>query len=199
VAYRLPRCPVVPLALAHMQEAFVIRLNRLFQIVVGSLVTGAIFACGDLATAPPTLEFATGPVTTPPTFTVCEFQPADARSRVIGPQGGKLMVGGHLLIVPPGALKTNTEITMATPAGQLRRVKFGPEGLTFEAANPAHLIMSYRDCTVPPRANQTVVYVNESRAIIEITPSQSDPASATVDSKLSHFSDYVLSTYAVVY
>jgi hypothetical protein len=89
---------------------------------------------------------------------------------------------------------------MESPAGTMRRVAFGPEGLTFRADNPAHLIMSYRTCSVAPGSDQKVVYVNESLSILETTPSVSDPASLTVDSKLAHFSEYVLlSTYAVVY
>ena len=175
-----------------------IRLNRLFLMVAGSVAASAIFACGDVATAPQDPEFAfSSPIAA---FTSCRFQPYEARSRIIGRSGGKLSVGGHVLIVPPGALDANTLITMESPAGTMRRVTFGPEGLTFRAEYPAHLIMSYRTCSVPPGSDQKVVYVNESLSILETTPSVSDPATLTVDSKLAHFSDYVLlSTYAVVY
>lgn len=180
-----------------------IRLNRLFLMVAGSIAASAIVACGDVATEPQGPEFARvspGPILSAPVFTTCQYQPYESRSRLIGAAGGKLMVGGHVLIVPPGALKTTTLITMASPAGTMRRVVFGPEGLTFSADNPAHLIMSYKNCTIIPGADQKVVYVNESLSILETTPSVSDPASLTVDSKLAHFSEYVLlSTYAVVY
>lgn len=174
-----------------------IRPNRLFLIVAGSLVAGAIFACGDVATAPQGPEFAIATVK-PDAFTRCQFQPYAATSGLIGVQGGSLEAGGQVLIVPPGALKATTLITMETPAGTMRRVEFGPEGLTF--LRPAGLIMSYRGCTLAPGAHQEVVYVNASLAVIETTPSESDPASSTVKSKLTHFSGYVLvSTYAVVY
>lgn len=176
-----------------------IRLNRLFLIVAGSLVAGAIFACGDVATAPQGPEFAQVPIK-PPTFTRCQFQPYKVTSGLIGVKGGRLKVGGHTLIVPPGALKVTTLITMETPAGNMKRVEFGPEGLTFTGDNPAHLLMNYQDCTIAPGINLAVAYVNESLVILETTPSVSDPASLTVDSKLTHFSEYVLlSTYAVVY
>lgn len=174
-----------------------IRLNRLPQIVVGSLVVSAVFACGDVATAPEGPAFALAPVK-PPAFTTCPSHPGEKTSALIGVQGGTLEVGGQVLIVPPGALKTTTLITMETPAGTLRRVEFGPEGLTF--LRPAHLIMSYRGCTLAQGARQEVVYVNESLSILETTPSESDPNSSTIKSRLSHFSGYVLvSTYAVVY
>ena len=173
-----------------------IRLNRLFLIVAGSLVAGAIFACGDVATAPQGPEFALALVN--PAFTSCPLQPYKATSGRIGVKGGTLAVGGQVLIVPPEALKVTTLITMATPAGTLRRVEFGPEGLTF--LRPAHLIMSYEGCTLAPGARQEVVYVNESLAILETTFSESDPASLTIKSRLTHFSGYALvSTYAVVY
>ncbi len=175
-----------------------IRLNRLFLIVAGSVVAGAIFACGDVATAPQAPEFARAPVTAA-TFTRCLSRPYAATSGLIGARGGRLKVGGHVLIVPPGALAATTLITMETPAGNMRRAVFGPEGLTFTPDSPAHLIMSYQDCTIAPGTDQKVVYVIESLTILETTPSVSHPASLTVDSKLTHFSEYVLSTYAVVY
>lgn len=188
------------LALARMQEASVIRPNRLFLIVACSLVTSGIFACGDVATAPQGPEFARVPVTPPPTFTRCQYKTYGVTSGLIGPGGGRLKVGGHVFLVPAGALKATTLITMETPAGSTRRVVFGPEGLTFAADKPAHLIMSYQDCTIAPGANQAVAYVNDSFVILETTPSVSNPASFTVDSKLTHFSNYMLvSTYAVVY
>jgi hypothetical protein len=182
-----------------MQEASVIRLNRLFLMVAGSLVAGALFACGDVATAPQGPEFVRGPLQ-PPTFTRCQFQPYAVTSGLIGVRGGRLKVGGHVLIVPPGALTATTLITMETPSGYMKRVVFGPEGLRFTRDIPAHLVMSYQDCTLAADANLEVVYVDDLLRILETTPTESDPVSSTVDSKLTHFSEYVLlSTYAVVY
>jgi hypothetical protein len=89
---------------------------------------------------------------------------------------------------------------MEAPSGYMKRVVFGPEGLRFTRDIPAHLVMSYQDCILAADANLEVVYVDDLLRILETTPTESDPVSSTVDSKLTHFSEYVLlSTYAVVY
>jgi hypothetical protein len=174
------------------------RRTRVFSIVAGVLAATLIAACSDEATAPsrPALAVAG---TRPPTITRCT-QPYAATSGWIGPQGGRLKAGGHTLYVPVGALSAPTFITMETPSGNISHVVFGPEGLTFNSNYPAHLVMSYQNCLVAPDATQQVAYTSASLSILETQPSVSDPATLTVDAKLTHFSDYViLSTYAVAY
>jgi hypothetical protein len=175
------------------------RRTRVFSIVAGVLAATLIAACSDEATAPSTPALAVAGTTRPPTITRCS-QPYGATSGWIGPLGGRLKAGGHTLYVPMGALIVPTFITMETPSGNIGHVIFGPEGLTFNKSYPAHLVMSYQNCLVPPDATQQVAYTTESLKILETQPSVSDPVSMTVDAKLFHFSDYViLSTYAVAY
>jgi hypothetical protein len=174
------------------------RRTRIFSIIAGVLAASVIAACADETTAPskPALAVAG---TRPPTVTRCS-QPYGATSGWIGPQGGRLKAGGHTLFVPAGALSAATFITMETPSGTVGHVVFGPEGLTFNPSTPAHLVMSYQNCLVTPDAIQKVAYTSASLQILETQPSVSDPATMTVDAKLTHFSDYViLSTYAVAY
>jgi hypothetical protein len=174
------------------------RRTRVFSIVAGVLAATLIAACSDEATAPsePALAVAG---TRPPTITRCN-QPYGATSGWIGPLGGRLKAGGHTLFVPAGALLVPTFITMETPSGNIGHVVFGPEGLKFNSNYPAHLVMSYQNCQVPPDATQQVAYTTASLNVVETQPSVSDPVSLTVDAKLFHFSDYViLSTYAVAY
>lgn len=175
------------------------RLTRVFPIIA-SLLSAALFvACADEATAPSVPQFAEVR-TQPAVITRCKPQPYASNSGWIGPKGGILRAGKHRLWVPAGALSEATWITMETPSGSLNRVVFGPEGLTFNDRYPAHLVMSYQNCEVSPGAGQGIAYVNESLSIIEVTASDDNQSSLTVDAKLLHFSDYVLlSTYAVVY
>ena len=174
------------------------RRTRVFSIVAGVLAATLIAACSDEATAPSTPALAVAG-TRPPTITRCA-QPYGATSGWIGPQGGRLKTGGHTLYVPPGALSVSTFITMETPSGNISHVVFGPEGLKFNGSYPAHLVMSYQNCFLTPDATQQVAYTSASLSILETQPSVSDPATLTVDAKLTHFSDYViLSTYAVAY
>jgi hypothetical protein len=174
------------------------RRTRVFSIVAGVLAATLIAACSDEATAPsaPALAMAG---TWPATITPCT-QPYGASSVWIGPKGGRVKAGGHILNIPAGALNAPTLITMETPSGNVGHVVFGPEGLTFNNDYPAHLVMSYQNCVVTPNAIQQVAYTSATLKILETQPSVSDPATLTVDAKLTHFSDYVIvSTYAVAY
>jgi hypothetical protein len=174
------------------------RRTRVFSFVAALLAATVIAACSDEATAPNTPAFAVAG-TRPPTITRCN-QPYGATSGWVGPQGGRLKAGGHTLYVPAGALSAPTFITMETPSGNISHVVFGPEGLKFNSNYPAHLVMGYQNCQVTPDATQQVAYTSASLNILETQPSVSDPATLTVDAKLTHFSDYViLSTYAVAY
>jgi hypothetical protein len=174
------------------------RRTRVFSFVSALLAATVIAACSDEATAPSTPSLAVAG-TRPRTITRCT-QPYAATSGWIGPQGGSLEAGGHTLYVPVGALSVPTFITMETPSGKISHVVFGPEGLRFNSNYPVHLVMSYQNCLVAPDATQQVAYTSASLNILETQPSVSDPATMTVDAKLTHFSDYViLSTYAVAY
>lgn len=175
------------------------RLVRILPIALGLFGAVLIFACSNDTTAPRAPELAVvGPG--PGEFTRCKPQPYASNAAWIGPKGGKLRTGNQVLYVPAGALSTPTWITMETPSGNINRVVFGPEGLTFNPSYPAHLVMSYQNCSFAPAAEQKVAYVSPSLRIIETTPSENDPITLTVDAKLTHFSDYVLlSTYAVAY
>ncbi|HMH57374.1 MAG TPA: hypothetical protein VK535_14045 [Gemmatimonadales bacterium] len=175
------------------------RRTRVFSIVAGVLAATLIAACSDEATAPSAPALAVAGTTRPPTITPCT-QPYGAASVWIGPNGGRVKAGGHILNVPAGALKAATLITMETPSGNIGHVVFGPEGLTFNSDYPAHLVMGYQNCVVAPNAIQQVAYTSATLNILETQPSVSDPATLTVDAKLTHFSDYVIvSTYAVAY
>jgi hypothetical protein len=174
------------------------RRTRFFAFVAGLLAATFIAACSDEATAPSTPALAVAGAW-PPTITICN-QPYGATSGWIGPQGGRLKAGGNYLNVPAGALSASTFITMEAPSGNISHVVLGPEGLTFNKNYPAHLVMSYQDCSMTPEVVPQVAYVSGSLKILETQPSASDRSTLTVDAKLTHFSDYVIvSTYAVAY
>jgi hypothetical protein len=174
------------------------RPTRVLSIVAILLAAAFVGACSDEATAPSTPALAVAS-TRPTTITRCS-QPYGATSGWIGPKGGRLKAGGHFLNVPAGALSAPTFITMETPSGDIGHVVFGPEGLTFNRNYPAHLVMSYQDCSLTPGTVLEVGYVSQSLILLEKQPTASDPSTLTVDAKLTHFSDYViLSTYAVAY
>ena len=174
------------------------RLTRILPAAAGLIWAMFIFGCTTELTEPNTPAFAEARGE-PVVFTLCRPQPEASSAGWIGPKGGILKAGRHVLKVPPGSLSTTVWITMEAPSSSINRVMFGPSGLIFNSSAPAHLIMSYANCAVQPGSQQQIVHVNDRLQILEAAPSETDPSTLTVDGKLLHFSDYALSTYAVVY
>jgi hypothetical protein len=188
----------------------VTRLNRV--LVIGTCVLGGLLAtaCADEATAPapaPDLVSISQPTPMRPIaldLPSCTPQPADLASARIGPSGGTLRAGKHMLKIPAGALKRSTIITMQAPSDSLNYVVFGPEGLTFDPANLPTLTMSYRNCSVKDKAELEleIVYTDDAiTTVLDTTETiASDTLNHTVGARLRHFSKYVLhSRYAVAY
>lgn len=184
------------------------RFSRLFTI--GIFVFGALLAsaCTNEATGP-TAELGKISLETPMQpieveFTRCTPQPSAAGSARIGPSGGTLRAGKHMLKIPAGALKRSVTITMEAPTDSLNYVVFGPEGLTFEPANLPTLVMSYRNCLVNGQKQPAleIVYTDDLMTkVLDTTELVSaDTLNHTVGARLKHFSKYVLhSRYAVAY
>jgi hypothetical protein len=188
------------------------RFNRIF--VIGVCVLGAALAsaCSDETTAPAAPDAALTEITlesplTPPAalgFAKCTPQPTASGAAKIGPRGGTVRAGKHLLKVPAGALQQQVLITMDAPSGDLNYVVFGPEGLTFDPAHLPTLEMSYRNCAIKdhPELSLEIVYTNDAMtAVLDSTVAvAADTLNLTFGAQLKHFSKYVLkSRYAVAY
>jgi hypothetical protein len=182
------------------------RLSQLFTVI--GLVIGALLAtaCDGNITAPEAelAQVTTGVNLARMNFTRCTPQPADSSSARIGPNGGTLRAGRHMLRIPAGALKRSVEISMNAPSDTVNSVVFGPEGLTFDPANLPTLTMSYRNCSVnkPGQAGLEIVYTNDAlTTVLDSTETiPADTLNTTIGGRLKHFSKYVLkSRYAVAY
>ena len=120
---------------------------------------------------------------------VCSAQPYAVTKKTIGPEGGKIDVGSHSLVIPSGALSKQTTITAEQLTGQTNSVRFSPEGLRFE--KPAALTMSYKNCLVvllPKR----IVYTNENLKVLEVLWSLDLFNKRTVAAPIDHFSRYAV-------
>lgn len=163
----------------------------------GGLVLGLVLvasACGDPTVAPPA---------GPPTSLIgglfgtmnllrCEPLQAESVHTLIGPEGGRLAVGPHTLVVPAGALAEPVTIIASIQSGAERLVSFAPEGLTFAA--DADLTLSYAGCDglallLLPK---TVVQVDDHLELLDLLPSMDNLAARTVSSRLRHFSNYAI-------
>lgn len=137
----------------------------------------------------------------------CTLLPYDSVTQVIGPAGGVLIAGGHVLLVDSMALTSPVSITMVAPSQSVNVVRFRPEGLTFK--NGVHGIgalvaTSVDNCGVHPNQVLTVVNVSDSLNILSYlqAPSAIDSVvvmkyktylgSLWVGGVLRHFSNYAV-------
>jgi hypothetical protein len=131
----------------------------------------------------------------------------DSVTRVIGPAGGFLVAGGHVLVVDSLALSSPVTITVVAPSQSVNVVRFRPEGLKFRTG--AHgigaLVATNLDnCNVHAGQVLQVVNVTDSLSILGIlqAPTTTDSAvvvkyktylgSLWVGGRLQHFSNYAV-------
>jgi hypothetical protein len=121
----------------------------------------------------------------------CAPLPYDSVTQTVGPAGGTIDVGPHVLSIPAGALGDTVTITAVAPSDTVRRVQFRPEGLTFATA--ASLRLSYAGCnllgSVLPKQ---IAYTDDALNILEYLLSVDDLPTQTVTGKLHHFSSYAV-------
>ena len=107
-------------------------------------------------------------------------------SATIGAEGGVLFVGKNMLIVPPGALSTNVQISGSVAAGNEFQIDFQPHGLQFR--KPAGLILDASACAGAPNG----VYLDEQGGIAERITASFSTWWHTIAAPLDHFSTYAL-------
>ena len=123
----------------------------------------------------------------------CTPLPEASASRQLGPDGGSIRVGPHVLVVPPGALGDTVTITAVAPSEPVNSVSFGPHGLVFNARARPVLTMSYDNCPLLGRVlPKRIVYTNDLLQILEILASVDDLLARRVSAPLDHFSRYAV-------
>ena len=120
----------------------------------------------------------------------CPLELPQRDSEIMGPAGGRLRVGRHQLLVPPGALDRNVRITGILVGDGTASVVFQPEGLRFRI--PARLELDYRPCTLVRSPKRVVYTTDDGGTVLEVLPSRDDPESRTVEGRLDHFSRYAV-------
>lgn len=120
----------------------------------------------------------------------CEPFKNQVETRRIGPKGGEIKIGEHVLTIPAGALAADVEISMSQKAGPAVDIDFEPHGLRF--AKPVEMSLSYKSCIVPDAAPLGVVYVENGWKILQTMPSTDKRASSSISALTDHFSGYVV-------
>jgi hypothetical protein len=119
----------------------------------------------------------------------CSEQSYAVTRETIGPWGGSIKVGNHVLVIPRGALSKYVTIKAEQMRGSTNSVRFSPEGLRF--AKPAALTMSYSNCrnVEPPKA---IVYTTEGLEVLKVLFSVDLLRWMKVTAPIDHFSRYAV-------
>ncbi len=123
----------------------------------------------------------------------CQPLPYASDVRMVGPGGAVLRAGPYTLIVPPGAVRNYTVITMEAPVAPRAQVTFKPHGLRFSNWSKPLLSMNYSHCNgLGMLLPKQIVYTDDLLKILETLLSFDVPKYKTVSAPLSHFSSYVV-------
>jgi len=122
----------------------------------------------------------------------CAPLPYDSVTATIGPAGGVLAVGAHVLVFLPNSLDSAVTVTAVAPTDTVSRVRLEPQGLSFH--QPVLLVMSYATCNLLGSTHPlSLAYTTpDLGAILDYLPSMDDADSKTVTGHLKHFSDYAV-------
>jgi hypothetical protein len=179
--------------------------------VVGLVVTAIAFACDSSPTAVPTpfqgavQSSLKPPPTTSSTSTglVPCSQSYDSVTQVVGPLGGLIAVGHHVLWVDSLALAGPVSITAVAPAGATRWVRFSPDGLVFltnsRTGLPAVVYTDYTGCGVPTSTTVRIAQVTDALGIlgylqtyVKFNKNPWSQGQQYVAAVLLHFSNYAV-------
>ena len=181
------------------------RTRLISMMVLGLLLVGGLSCSSDRATAP-----ADDATQAQPQFGLldnggllgtgllkglmtCSPMAYDSTAKVIGPAGGSIDAGPHVLVIPRGALSQNVTIRMAAPRDTVNSVRFYPEGLQFNSSRPAVLTMSYANCSLlSVLAPKKIVYTSDRLRILNVLQSLDNLLRRTVTAPVEHFSRYAV-------
>lgn len=120
---------------------------------------------------------------------LCSPQPYAVTTRTIGPDGGMIAVGTHVLVIPKNALSSKTTIKAEQMRGTTNSLRFSPEGLRFQ--KPAVLTMTYHNCALV-LLQKKIVFTSEKLKILEVLTSLDLFKNKTVSAPIDHFSRYAV-------
>lgn len=120
---------------------------------------------------------------------LCSPQPYAVTTSTIGPDGGMIAVGTHVLVIPKNALSSKTTIKAEQMRGTTNSLRFSPEGLRFQ--KPAVLTMTYHNCALV-LLQKKIVFTSEKLKILEVLTSLDLFKNKTVSAPIDHFSRYAV-------
>lgn len=174
-------------------------MSAVRRLLVALVVPGIAVACDRSPTAvgttPPAALSAS--LIKTPALVLCS-QSHDSVTSVIGPRGGYIAVGPHYLFIDSLVLQTPVSITAVAPAGDVRWVRFSPDGLQFPANRTdgwgAILITNYGDCGLPKTVSPRIAQITDALDILTYlqTYLKVSQGKLYVVGLLPHFSNYAV-------
>jgi hypothetical protein len=171
---------------------------KAIRFLMVALVVCVIASCSDRAPTAPTTAPAPdasliGDLLRPTGLLQCSALPAASVTETIGPEGGSITVGPHVLRIPAGALAKPTTITATLDVNRgVNGIRFQPEGLQF--ASPAYLTMSYANCNLLGKLlPKRIAYTTDLMDVIEYLLSLDNLFTKKVTGRVPHFSEYIIS------
>ena len=125
----------------------------------------------------------------------CTPIPPATTTATVGPLGGVINVGPHVLTIPPGALSRQVTITASITADSNASIGFQPEGLQFSKAARPWLTLSYQNCPlIGPQLLpiKRIAYTTDKFSLLAVLTSFDNPLTRKVYAPLEHFSRYAV-------
>ncbi len=181
--------------------------RSLLSLVLPVAVTAAVLSCADPSPVSVDPQGLTAQKVVAHGLISCTPLPYDSVTKVIGPEGGWLIAGSHVLIVDSLALGSPVSITAVAASDSVNLVRFRPEGLRFKPGTHgigALVATSLDNCNVHPNQVLHVAHVSDSLDILDLlqSPTGSDTVVVTkyktvlgslwVSGLLRHFSNYAV-------
>jgi hypothetical protein len=115
---------------------------------------------------------------------------SSSATRVIGPAGGTIRFGDHVLQIPADALDSAVTITATAPQSQYLIVDLAPHGLRFNA--PVRLSMGYGKCSWDDSSFRIDYLSDDLSQMLEHEASSVHTDSHTIEAPINHFSVYAV-------
>jgi hypothetical protein len=198
-----------------MSISRMLRSRTTVALTIGAAAVATLAACTDGPSAPrqapsaaPRLGIAAAPVDSVTTAVqgLLWSKPVkeDTASKVIGPKGGSLSVGNLKLVVPKGAVTTNTTFSVTRIGGRIVAYEFQPHGTTFQV--PVQLEFETKDIDWSSLSGATHVagahfldastldQATGTAVVDEFVPTIVAVDKSKVTMTVPHFSGYMVST-----
>ena len=127
------------------------------------------------------------------TLLACPATTSSSAEMAIGPDGGRLEVAGHALIVPAGAVKKPTRFLLTVPASPILEIDVSADGKrNYRFKTAVQLRLSYVRCADASTADLVGAWIDAGAGGHREMPSVHDREANAVTITTDHLSGYAI-------